>query len=572
MSTISEEDWKTALFQIVKQLNEPQYKTMMLFLSEIPKSVKTTESREEMPQVIIEHYGVETSVHKINKIMDQIPRKDAAVQDRLRPFVERLKKKQEDERRAPGPSTGATGVRALTDESVSSSSRKRKVDKTESAGSVMPKKKKTENKVSSLKSTGATKTTKAAAPEKPKEKENKQKAKKKDELRSLQPDERKSIHDVKISGDLGNKPIAGKVLAKSVLRTSKPPKKEKMFFFYLGVADETGSIKVVVYGRERYQRFQEKSCYLFRNVIMDENVMKVTKKSGISKMAPIDVPENLEMEAQRLGYSQTPVCSIRQAIGSEGKTSVSVEGKVTEIGTLKKKQGAKNRKEFQLEDGTGSIWITLWGEYIKQLRGKSPGDSVRVVNVETNHYEGSVSLNSTDFTRISKERVVSKQNSKQESKKKESVSSSSRKRKVDKTESAGSVMPKKKKTENKVSSLKSTGATKTTKAAAPEKPKEKENKQKAKKKGQKHFVDEHRNELIQRVSNIAPILDDLLQEDIIHQEAYDDISAQRTSQKKMRELFSHILKAGDASKEAFYQVLRKHEKMLIEDLTQNSTK
>lgn len=73
-----------------------------------------------------------------------------------------------------------------------------------------------------------------------------------------------------------------------------------------------------------------------------------------------------------------------------------------QIGKLKKKQGAENRKEFQLEDGTGSIRITLWGENIKQLRGKSPGDSVRVVNVETNHYNDSVSLNSTDFTRIFK--------------------------------------------------------------------------------------------------------------------------------------------------------------------------
>lgn len=73
-----------------------------------------------------------------------------------------------------------------------------------------------------------------------------------------------------------------------------------------------------------------------------------------------------------------------------------------QIDTLKKKQGSANRKEFQLEDGTGSIWITLWGEDIKQLRGKSPGDSVRVVNVKTSHYYDSVSLNSTDFTRIFK--------------------------------------------------------------------------------------------------------------------------------------------------------------------------
>lgn len=98
MSTISEEEWKIALTEILEELDGSQY-NKMLFLSGIPKHPRTDNPREEMPQVIIEHYGVETSVHEINKIMDQIPRRDSTVQDRLRPFVERLKKKQESERR-----------------------------------------------------------------------------------------------------------------------------------------------------------------------------------------------------------------------------------------------------------------------------------------------------------------------------------------------------------------------------------------------------------------------------------------------------------------------------------------
>lgn len=100
MSTISEEEWKIALTEILEELEGSQYKKMMmLFLSGIPKHARTDKPREEMPQVIIEHYGVETSVLEINKIMDRIPRRDPTVQDRLRPFVERLKKKQENERR-----------------------------------------------------------------------------------------------------------------------------------------------------------------------------------------------------------------------------------------------------------------------------------------------------------------------------------------------------------------------------------------------------------------------------------------------------------------------------------------
>lgn len=79
-------------------------------------------------------------------------------------------------------------------------------------------------------------------------------------------------------------------------------------------------------------------------------------------------------------------------------------------------------------------------------------------------------------------------------------------------------------------------------------------------------MDEHRVELIQRVSNIEPILEEL-KEKIIQQEAYDKIRAQQTPQEKMRALYNGPLKAGDAAKEAFYQSLKKHEKMLIEDLS-----
>lgn len=80
-------------------------------------------------------------------------------------------------------------------------------------------------------------------------------------------------------------------------------------------------------------------------------------------------------------------------------------------------------------------------------------------------------------------------------------------------------------------------------------------------------MDEHRLDLIQRVSNIEPILDELLQGEIIQQEAYDQIRAQQTPQERMRALYNGPLKAGDASKEAFYQSLKKHEPMLVKDLS-----
>ncbi|XP_025760249.1 NACHT, LRR and PYD domains-containing protein 1b allele 2 isoform X2 [Oreochromis niloticus] len=81
-----------------------------------------------------------------------------------------------------------------------------------------------------------------------------------------------------------------------------------------------------------------------------------------------------------------------------------------------------------------------------------------------------------------------------------------------------------------------------------------------------HFVDEHRVELIQRVTNIELILDELLKEKVIQQESYDRIRALQTSQEKMRELYSGPLKAGSASKDVFYQILQTHERLLVNDL------
>uniref|UniRef100_A0A3B4EYV4 CARD domain-containing protein n=1 Tax=Pundamilia nyererei TaxID=303518 RepID=A0A3B4EYV4_9CICH len=82
----------------------------------------------------------------------------------------------------------------------------------------------------------------------------------------------------------------------------------------------------------------------------------------------------------------------------------------------------------------------------------------------------------------------------------------------------------------------------------------------------KHFVDKHRVELIKRVSNIEPILDELLDKEVITQEQYDKIRALPTSQEKMRELYSGSLRA-EKCKDIFYEILLANEKFLVEDLS-----
>ncbi|XP_074508918.1 apoptosis-associated speck-like protein containing a CARD isoform X2 [Sebastes fasciatus] len=83
----------------------------------------------------------------------------------------------------------------------------------------------------------------------------------------------------------------------------------------------------------------------------------------------------------------------------------------------------------------------------------------------------------------------------------------------------------------------------------------------------KHFVDKHRSQLIDRVSDVAPILDQLLDENVIRQGCYDEILAIPTTRDKMRKLYSGPLNAaGPAGKDVFYKILEKYEPYLIAEL------
>ncbi|XP_023205660.1 uncharacterized protein LOC111611793 [Xiphophorus maculatus] len=216
------------------------------------------------------------------------------------------------------------------------------------------------------------------------------------------PDWRQSIKLLKESGDTNGKPVAGKVMQKCALCTYETKKKQEKKFFHLAVADETDCIKVMVYGEELFNEVEKGRLYLFINVEVDvvygEMVMKVTNQSRISKTNGIKVPKTLEL--------QSPLFPIEKIQSFKEKTAASVKGTVIEIKC--QKLGTKaNAHEFQLEDETGSIWIKLWCK--EQLRGMSVGDVVRVTNLRTNLYNKTVSLSSTDFTRIHKMKVAAVQ-------------------------------------------------------------------------------------------------------------------------------------------------------------------
>ncbi|KAF6740039.1 hypothetical protein FQA47_005811 [Oryzias melastigma] len=94
MSRISEE-WRQTMTKIFELLREDQYKKMLESLKYPSKERKTAKFRKELPQKIIESYGLEGSIYQVNKAMKEIPRNDPAVQELLKPFVDKLRNEQE---------------------------------------------------------------------------------------------------------------------------------------------------------------------------------------------------------------------------------------------------------------------------------------------------------------------------------------------------------------------------------------------------------------------------------------------------------------------------------------------
>ncbi len=79
-------------------------------------------------------------------------------------------------------------------------------------------------------------------------------------------------------------------------------------------------------------------------------------------------------------------------------------------------------------------------------------------------------------------------------------------------------------------------------------------------------MDEKSAELIQRVTSVMAIADELHSKGMIHAEKYAEIKAEKTNQEKTRKLFESLNSGGDQVKRDFYYLLEKHQPYLFKDL------
>uniref|UniRef100_A0ABM5EIK5 Pyrin domain-containing protein n=1 Tax=Pogona vitticeps TaxID=103695 RepID=A0ABM5EIK5_9SAUR len=82
---------------------------------------------------------------------------------------------------------------------------------------------------------------------------------------------------------------------------------------------------------------------------------------------------------------------------------------------------------------------------------------------------------------------------------------------------------------------------------------------------EQHFIDRHREALIRRTATVDGILD-MLYGIILDEEQYRAISAKRTNQEKMRELYKLVQIWDRDCRDMLYEAIKKKNKFLIEDL------
>ncbi|XP_076153843.1 NACHT, LRR and PYD domains-containing protein 1 homolog [Alosa pseudoharengus] len=80
------------------------------------------------------------------------------------------------------------------------------------------------------------------------------------------------------------------------------------------------------------------------------------------------------------------------------------------------------------------------------------------------------------------------------------------------------------------------------------------------------FLKDKMPELIQRVTNVMPLLDEMLTKDIIKTEQYINIKAELTDQRKMRCVFDALRSCGSSEKKLFFIILKSQHSSLLREL------
>ncbi|XP_039632757.1 uncharacterized protein LOC120543671 isoform X2 [Perca fluviatilis] len=433
-----EAKWKTALSSILEELTDSQFRKMLLNLVKIPQGVKDGKAREDIPYLLVQYYGTEDSISVIDKEMKNIPRHDAAVQEPLRPFVEKLKTKRQ----------GKKGMTRKLSIDFGSVAKKLKLsadqlkscqpDQMDRVGAVETEKK-TEEQDLSLKPVESIKTFKVPSAAVQTGRIQIMGIKKSNKTNThlvVEFNKRKrnvfvttrllaNAFGLKVDDDFERRlRYQMPLTAEAKLQGKKVTDIKKMLKLLEAKWETALSSILEELTEEEFRKMlfnlvkipQGVKTGKAREYIPDLIVQHYGTEGSISVIDEImkKIPRN-DAKVQKLLHPfveelkkrlEEKVYSIKEVKSFPDQTDVGVKGKVTKINHVEKIQLKSTKKikrqQFQLKDETDPIEIFMLGDSTELCKGLSVGDVVMVTNIKTSHYTRPISLKSTVYTRIEK--------------------------------------------------------------------------------------------------------------------------------------------------------------------------
>ncbi|XP_067851991.1 apoptosis-associated speck-like protein containing a CARD [Heptranchias perlo] len=86
-------------------------------------------------------------------------------------------------------------------------------------------------------------------------------------------------------------------------------------------------------------------------------------------------------------------------------------------------------------------------------------------------------------------------------------------------------------------------------------------------KSAKHFIKEHRRDLVERVSIVEPLVDILRQGNALNQDEYETIRAGETRAERTRRLLDAVIRKGTKAMDVLYDALWAQDHYLMKELS-----
>lgn len=200
-----------------------------------------------------------------------------------------------------------------------------------------------------------------------------------------------------------DKPLKCLVAAVGETKTYTTQQGDEKTMTVVAFADQSASIKGIVYNDSLLKTLSVNSSVLIKNFICKPSNLVLTTTTKVYRCAPVTaIPSAFMQEAIKLVHPpDAPVVTIQAAKTSPVKSTTTVRGYIVQdeaVRTVDVRQQPTDVRTIVLEDKTGKAKLSLWRDLAKTQ--VAPGNYIEAKNVLISTYNNEVTLGSTSRTTL----------------------------------------------------------------------------------------------------------------------------------------------------------------------------